>query len=155
MTTTGVICKPRSRARSPSPSGGSSHRHELHRRTCLCERRCAITRPLVDRRAGLAAGRHQLRWRNQLCGMDIQCAGPTRRIGTATPPGDQVTLTNIDHLSVILAQPPGTLAVPDRYPINLSITVAAIGDMPMTYQWQHSETNLSDNGPFSGPRRPY
>jgi len=64
---------------------------------------------------------------------------------------DQVTLTNIDHLKpVILAQPPGTLAVPDSYPINLSITVAAIGDTPMTYQWRHSETNLSDNGPFSG-----
>jgi len=51
----------------------------------------------------------------------------------------------------------GRLAVPDSYPINLSITVAAeIGDMPMTYQWQHSGTYLSDNGPFfPAPRWPY
>jgi len=68
---------------------------------------------------------------------------------------DQVTLTNIEGLApVILAQPPATLVAQDNYTDTLYLGVAAIGDMPLTFQWRHSGTNLSESWPFYNTTKP-
>jgi len=154
MTTTGVICKPRSRGKvavtfwwKQSTATNYTGAHVYASGDAGYYTAGSLTGEQDWQQGAINFVAEPIMWN------DLHVPGPdrTNRNGNAAWV-DQVTLTNIDHLKpVILAQPPGTLAVPDSYPINLSITVAArIGDMPMTYQWQHSETNLSDNGPFSG-----
>jgi uncharacterized repeat protein (TIGR03803 family) len=57
------------------------------------------------------------------------------------------TLTILPFRPVIVAQPAGQTALPGQ---TIVLTVAAVGNQPLSYQWQESGTNLSDAGNLSG-----
>jgi uncharacterized repeat protein (TIGR03803 family) len=57
------------------------------------------------------------------------------------------TLTILPFRPVIVAQPTGQTALPGQ---TIVLTVAAVGNQPLSYQWQESGTNLSDAGNLSG-----
>lgn len=93
-------------------------------------------------------------WRQQA----VSFAGGTNtllwgsyNLGTnlATGPGgvawlDQVTVTNITGLKpTFLTQPAPLVVVPELYPFGTNLSAAVVGDIPLSYQWQRSETNLS------------
>lgn len=62
---------------------------------------------------------------------------------------DRVLVTNIADLPpVFLTPPPATLTLPENsyHPTNLA--ALAIGDIPLTLQWQRNGTNLASSWPF-------
>jgi uncharacterized delta-60 repeat protein len=58
---------------------------------------------------------------------------------------DEVVVTNITGLKpTILTQPPVLQTVPDSYPLETILPVLVIGDVPMTFQWQRDNTNITE-----------
>lgn len=100
-------------------------------------------------------------WRQQV----VSFAGGTNRLwwstyNLTTGPGgvawlDQVIVTNIAGLKpTFLTQPLPLVVVPELYPDATVLPVTVVGDIPMSYQWQRSGTNLSQGYPFSGVNLP-
>ncbi len=62
---------------------------------------------------------------------------------------DQVLVTNIaDIAPVFLLQPPSTLDVPENGYHAVSLSAQAVGDIPMTLQWQRDGADLPEGWPF-------
>ena len=57
------------------------------------------------------------------------------------------TLTILPFRPVIVAQPAGAAALPGQ---TIVLTVGAVGNQPLSYQWQKNGTNLTDAGNLSG-----
>lgn len=81
----------------------------------------------------------------------------TNNFGTnysGVPPQTPVSLTVIQGLAQIVAQPPGQMFVESGQ--SFSISVTAYGTMPLSYQWQMSDTNevnwtnLTDSARITG-----
>lgn len=95
-----------------------------------------------------AGGTNTLRW--------------TSYLGSTNPPAaiftnwlDHVVVTNITALEpTVLTGPEPALAIPENYGVQSNLRVSVIGDIPMTFQWQRSGTNLAEAHPFSGVTTP-
>ena len=95
-----------------------------------------------------AEGTNTLKWTSILGG--VNPAAPI-----ATNWLDQVVVTNIAGLKpTFLVQPEPSVTMPENYPDHTNLQVRAIGDIPMTYQWQRDGTNLTEAWPFSGVTTP-
>ena len=95
-----------------------------------------------------AGGTNTLKWQSYL--YDNLTNGPA-----ATNWIDEVVVTNIDGLKpTLLAQPAPAVSVPENYPDPTTLQASAIGDLPMTYQWRRSGTNLTDGWPYYGVTTP-
>lgn len=95
-----------------------------------------------------AEGTNTLKWSSHLAG-----SNPIAPIATNWL--DQVVVTNIAGLKpTFLAQPQTAMIVPENYSIQSNLQVRAIGDIPMSYQWQRNGTNLSEGWPFYGVATP-
>ncbi|MEI8044162.1 MAG: hypothetical protein WCL11_22315, partial [Verrucomicrobiota bacterium] len=68
---------------------------------------------------------------------------------------DEVVVTNITGLKpVFFIQPPPVLVAPEGYPDGMNLTTLVFGDIPMTYQWQRSQTNFNDGWPIYNVNSP-
>jgi len=105
----------------------------------------------VDWRSAMvsfAEGTNSLKWSSLLGGLN-----PTTPIATNWL--DQVVVTNIAGLMpTFLTQPESSMILPENYPNETNLQVRAIGDIPMTYQWQRNGTNLTESWPFYGVTTP-
>jgi hypothetical protein len=62
---------------------------------------------------------------------------------------DQVLVTNITDLApVFVIEPPATFDLPEYAYAYTNLSALAVGDIPMTYQWQRTGTNLPALWPF-------
>ncbi len=62
---------------------------------------------------------------------------------------DEVVVTNITGLKpTFLEQPAPLQIVSDNYPSTTVLSALVIGDVPMTYYWQHSGTNIQDGSHY-------
>ncbi len=62
---------------------------------------------------------------------------------------DQVVVTNITGLKpTFIVPPPSAINAPEYATTSSNLTATVIGDIPITYQWQRSGTNLSEAWPF-------
>ncbi len=95
-----------------------------------------------------ADGTNTLKWTSTLAGVNTTMPIFTNWL-------DEVVVTNIAGLKpTLLSQPVPLATVPENYPDHTNLQVQAIGDIPMTYQWQRSGTNLIEGWPFSGVTTP-
>ena len=95
-----------------------------------------------------AEGTNTLKWTSYLGGVNPA-------VPIATNWLDQVVVTNITGLKpTFLLQPEPVVVMPENYNDSTNLQVFAIGDIPMTYHWQRSGTNLSEVWPLYGVTMP-
>jgi probable HAF family extracellular repeat protein len=83
-----------------------------------------------------AGGTNTLKWTSLLGGMSSTAPIATNWL-------DQVVVTNLAGLRpTLLSQPETFVTMPENYPNRTNLQVRAIGDIPLTYQWQRNGTNL-------------
>ena len=104
----------------------------------------------------MGAGNCVLRFRHQRASLEFlgAMAGPDQLVGQRWLHRQGVGNEHRRLKPTVLAQPPAAQVVPDSYPFAIFIRPVVIGDLPLTYQWQRSGTNLAEGYPFYNTTTP-